>query len=134
MNAETLDALLKISLVIFMAGNLLDMGLRLKLGTALVGLRNMRFVSFNLLWCFFLGPPVAWRRPRSILDDGGVPPPVFDQKAAPRPMLRTGFTALPRFNASSARRMTSTSMPPCRSQEAPEMKGSGTLAISPTSR
>ena len=60
MNAETLDALLKISLVIFMAGNLLDMGLRLKLGTALVGLRNMRFVSFSLLWCFVLGPAVAW--------------------------------------------------------------------------
>ncbi|MBK6786521.1 MAG: bile acid:sodium symporter [Betaproteobacteria bacterium] len=60
MNAETLDALLKISLVIFMAGNLLDMGLRLKLGTALVGLRNMRFVSFSLLWCFVLGPAVAY--------------------------------------------------------------------------
>ena len=60
MNAETLDALLKISLVTFMAGNLLDMGLRLKLGTALVGLRNMRFVSFSLLWCFVLGPAVAW--------------------------------------------------------------------------
>ncbi|MBK7459336.1 MAG: bile acid:sodium symporter [Betaproteobacteria bacterium] len=60
MNAETLNALLKISLVIFMAGNLLDMGLRLKLGTALVGLRNMRFVSFSLLWCFVLGPAVAW--------------------------------------------------------------------------
>ena len=60
MNAETLNALLKISLVIFMAGNLLDMGLRLKLGTALVGLRNMRFVSFSLLWCFVLGPAVAY--------------------------------------------------------------------------
>ena len=60
MNAETLNALLKISLVIFMAGNLLDMGLRLKLGTALVGLRNMRFVSLSLLWCFVLGPAVAW--------------------------------------------------------------------------
>ena len=57
---ETLNTLLKISLVIFMAGNLLDMGLRLKLGTALVGLRNMRFVSFSLLWCFVLGPAVAW--------------------------------------------------------------------------
>ena len=62
MNAETLNALLKISLVIFMAGNLLDMGLRLKLGTALVGLRNMRFVSFSLLWCFVLGPAVGVER------------------------------------------------------------------------
>ena len=66
MNAETLNALLKISLVIFMAGNLLDMGLRLKLGTALVGLRNMRFVSFSLLWCFVLGPAVAWGLTRLI--------------------------------------------------------------------
>lgn len=66
MNAETLNALLKISLVIFMAGNLLDMGLRLKLGTALVGLRNMRFVSFSLLWCFVLGPAVAYGLTRLI--------------------------------------------------------------------
>ncbi|HWS75154.1 MAG TPA: bile acid:sodium symporter [Quisquiliibacterium sp.] len=60
MSAATLDTLLKISLVIFMAGNLLDMGLRLRLGTALVGLRNARFVGFSLLWCFLLGPAVAY--------------------------------------------------------------------------
>jgi BASS family bile acid:Na+ symporter len=57
---ETLNALLKISLVIFMAGNLLGMGLQLRLGTALVGLRNLRFVALSLLWCFVLGPAVAW--------------------------------------------------------------------------
>ena len=57
---DLLNTLLKISLVIFMAGNLLDMGLRLQLGTALVGLRNVRFVSFSLLWCFVLGPAVAY--------------------------------------------------------------------------
>jgi BASS family bile acid:Na+ symporter len=66
MSADTLNALLKISLVIFMAGNLLDMGLRLKLGTALVGLRNVRFVSFSLLWCFVLGPAVAYGLTRLI--------------------------------------------------------------------
>ena len=66
MSVETLNALLKISLVIFMAGNLLDMGLRLKLGTALVGLRNVRFVSFSLLWCFVLGPAVAYGLTRLI--------------------------------------------------------------------
>ena len=66
MNAETLNALLKMSLVAFMAGNLLDMGLRLKLGTALVGLRDVRFVSFSLLWCFVLGPAVAWGLARVI--------------------------------------------------------------------
>ncbi|MCK7490682.1 MAG: hypothetical protein MZW92_02040 [Comamonadaceae bacterium] len=61
--AETLNTLLKISLVIFMAGNLLDMGLRLRLGTALVGLRDVRFVSLSLLWCFVLGPAIAWGSP-----------------------------------------------------------------------
>ena len=66
MDAETLNALLKMSLVAFMAGNLLDMGLRLKLGTALVGLRNVRFVSFSLLWCFVLGPAVAYGLTRLI--------------------------------------------------------------------
>jgi BASS family bile acid:Na+ symporter len=63
---ETLNALLKISLVIFMAGNLLGMGLQLRLGTALVGLRNARFVSYSLLWCFVLGPAVAWGLTRLI--------------------------------------------------------------------
>jgi len=58
--AETLSTLLKISLVIFMASNLLGMGLQLRLGTALVGLRNLRFVGFSLLWCFVLGPAVAY--------------------------------------------------------------------------
>jgi BASS family bile acid:Na+ symporter len=58
--AETLSTLLKISLVIFMAGNLLGMGLQLRLGTALVGLRNLRFVGVSLLGCFVLGPAVAY--------------------------------------------------------------------------
>jgi BASS family bile acid:Na+ symporter len=64
--AETLNTLLKISLVIFMAGNLLDMGLQLRLGTALVGLRNLRFVALSLLWCLVLGPAVAWGLTRLI--------------------------------------------------------------------
>jgi BASS family bile acid:Na+ symporter len=63
---ETLNTLLKISLVIFMAGNLLDMGLRLRLGTALVGLRDVRFVLLSLLWCFVLGPAIAWGLTRVI--------------------------------------------------------------------
>ena len=57
---EILDVALKISLVIFMAGNLLDMGLRLQLGAALIGLRDVRFVSLSLLWCFVLCPAVAY--------------------------------------------------------------------------
>jgi BASS family bile acid:Na+ symporter len=57
---ELLTTLLKISLVIFMAGNLLDMGLRLKLRDALQGLRNVRFVTLSLLWGFILCPAFAW--------------------------------------------------------------------------
>ncbi len=57
---EMLDIALKLSLVIFMAGNLFDMGLRLHLGTALVGLRDVRFVSLSLLWCFVVCPAVAY--------------------------------------------------------------------------
>jgi BASS family bile acid:Na+ symporter len=63
---ETLNTLLKISLVIFMAGNLLGMGLQLRLGTALVGLRNPRFVSLSLLWCFVLCPAIAYGLTRVI--------------------------------------------------------------------
>jgi BASS family bile acid:Na+ symporter len=63
---EWLNVALKISLVIFMAGNLLGMGLQLRLGTALAGLRDLRFVSLSLLWCFVLGPAVAWGLTRVI--------------------------------------------------------------------
>ena len=57
---DMLDALLKISLVVFMAGNLLDMGLRLQMQDALAGLRNRRFVVLTLLWCFVLSPLAAY--------------------------------------------------------------------------
>ncbi len=57
MNWETL---LNISLVIFMVGNLLDMGLRLKLQEAIRGLRNVRFVMLSLLWGFILLPGLAY--------------------------------------------------------------------------
>ena len=53
---DVLMVLLKISLVIFMAGNLLDMGLRLDPRDALRGLRNVRFVGYVLLWGFLLCP------------------------------------------------------------------------------
>jgi bile acid:Na+ symporter, BASS family len=58
--AETLQLILKITLVIFMIGNLLDMGLRLKLTEAWTGLRNTRFVTFSLLWGFVVCPGFAW--------------------------------------------------------------------------
>lgn len=57
---DTLLTLLKISLVIFMAGNLLGMGLRLDPGRALKGLRNLRFVTLSLIWGFVVGPALAW--------------------------------------------------------------------------
>jgi bile acid:Na+ symporter, BASS family len=52
--------LLKISVVIFVAGNLLDMGLRLNPRDALRGLRNVRFVGYTLLWGFAIGPALAY--------------------------------------------------------------------------
>lgn len=57
---DTLQTLLKISLVIFMVGNLLDMGLRLRMSEALRGLRNARFVVASLLWGFVLLPAFAY--------------------------------------------------------------------------
>jgi len=57
---DVLMILLKISLVIFMAGNLLDMGLRLNPQDALRGLRNPRFVALTLIWGFVVGPALAY--------------------------------------------------------------------------
>ena len=54
-----LQILLKITLVIFMIGNMLDMGLRLKLGAALDGLRNRRFITLGLLLGFVLCPALG---------------------------------------------------------------------------
>jgi BASS family bile acid:Na+ symporter len=58
--AEILTLLLKIALVIFMAGNLLEMGLRLDPRDALRGLCNPRFVALSLVWGFVFGPAVAY--------------------------------------------------------------------------
>ena len=55
-----LTILLKISVVIFMAGNLLDLGLRLDLQAALRGLRDVRFVILSALWAFVLCPALAY--------------------------------------------------------------------------
>jgi len=57
---EVLEVVLKVSLVLFMVGNLLDMGLRLKLQEAFAGLRNPRFVLQSLLWGFVLCPALAF--------------------------------------------------------------------------
>ena len=52
--------LVKISVVIFMAGNLLDMGLRLNPQDAGRGLRDFRFVALTLVWGFVLAPALAY--------------------------------------------------------------------------
>ena len=57
---KILDLALKISLVLFMVGSLLDMGLRLKLRDAVGGLRNVRFVVQSVLWGFVLCPGLAY--------------------------------------------------------------------------
>ena len=57
--AELLTLLLKIALVGFMAGNLLDLGLRLDRGDALRGLRDPRYVALTVIWGFVLCPALA---------------------------------------------------------------------------
>ena len=52
--------LFKISLAIFMAGSLLEMGLRLSLPDALRGLRNARFVAYTIVWGFVICPALAY--------------------------------------------------------------------------
>jgi bile acid:Na+ symporter, BASS family len=59
----TLTILLKITMVIFMAGNLLDLGLRLNLKEAVRGLRDVRFVTLSVLWAFVLCPALAYLLP-----------------------------------------------------------------------
>jgi len=57
---ELLPILLKITIVIFMVGNLLELGLRLDLKKAMGGLRDVRFVTLSLLWAFVLCPALAY--------------------------------------------------------------------------
>jgi len=57
---ELLPVLLKITVVIFMVGNLLELGLRIDLRKAVAGLRDVRFVTLSLLWAFVLCPALAY--------------------------------------------------------------------------
>lgn len=52
--------LFKISLALFVAGNLLEMGLRLNPRQALKGLMNFHFVAHTLFWGFVVGPALAY--------------------------------------------------------------------------
>jgi BASS family bile acid:Na+ symporter len=51
---------LKIALVIFMAGNLLEMGLKLRLDEARKALRNENFMVQSVLWAFVMCPALAY--------------------------------------------------------------------------
>lgn len=61
-----ISILFKISLAIFIAGNLLDMGLRLNPQQALRGLQNFSFVGHTLFWGFVVGPALAYAITRII--------------------------------------------------------------------
>jgi bile acid:Na+ symporter, BASS family len=56
---ETLSRLLGLTLVIFMAGNLLEMGLKLNLRDAFGAVRNVRFLVMSVVWAFVLSPALA---------------------------------------------------------------------------
>lgn len=57
---ETLTILLKITLALFMVGNLLDLGLRLDLKVALRGFRDVRFITLSVVWGFVLCPALGY--------------------------------------------------------------------------
>jgi BASS family bile acid:Na+ symporter len=57
---ELLPVLLKITVIIFMVGNLLELGLRLDLKKAMAGLHDVRFMTLSLLWAFVLCPALAY--------------------------------------------------------------------------
>jgi BASS family bile acid:Na+ symporter len=66
MSSDLLTTLLKITVLIFMAGNLMDLGLRLDLKAGVRGLRDVRFVTLSLVWAFVLCPAIAWGLTRVI--------------------------------------------------------------------
>ena len=57
---DHLTLVLKITLVVFIASSLLDMGLRLDPQDAARGLRNIRFVRLTLFWGFVASPALAF--------------------------------------------------------------------------
>lgn len=57
---DSLHHLLNVTLALFMAGNMLDMGLRLDARKALHDLRDLRFLAASLTWGFIVLPALAW--------------------------------------------------------------------------
>jgi len=64
--SEILLILFKITVLIFMIGNLVDLGLKINLKEAFRGLRDVRFVVLSLLWMFVLCPALAYVLPMII--------------------------------------------------------------------
>jgi bile acid:Na+ symporter, BASS family len=56
---DFLHELLGVTIAIFMAGSLLEMGLKLDLKQASSALGDMRFTLIALLWSFAIGPALA---------------------------------------------------------------------------
>jgi bile acid:Na+ symporter, BASS family len=56
---DLLEKLLGVTLAIFMAGSLLEMGLKLDLKRAVYTFRDVRFIVMALLWSFAIGPALA---------------------------------------------------------------------------
>jgi bile acid:Na+ symporter, BASS family len=57
--ADILQKMLSVSLLIFMAGNLLEMGLKIGVNETLNALRDRRFLGLSILWAFVLCPALA---------------------------------------------------------------------------
>jgi BASS family bile acid:Na+ symporter len=57
---ETLQKALGLTLIVFMAGNLMEVGLKVKLNEVGRALRDVRFVGMSLLWGFLLCPAFAF--------------------------------------------------------------------------
>lgn len=62
----TLAIALKLLVLVFMAGSLLEMGLGLSVTEALKGLRNRVFLTYGVVFAFVLGPLLAWLLTRII--------------------------------------------------------------------
>lgn len=55
----SLATLLNLSTSVFMAGNLLGVGLTLRIGETFAGLRDFRFVGWGLFWGFVVAPALS---------------------------------------------------------------------------
>jgi BASS family bile acid:Na+ symporter len=58
--AEILEFALKISILVFMVGNMAGMGAQLAITETLVGLRNARFIVMTVVWGWVLCPSFAY--------------------------------------------------------------------------